>query len=75
MILEAFAVRVHDQGGQVLHVAHLVLGAEADFVEWIPGYAALGGGRLKTQDFLPGVLLAPTRRKRPQFALQVRNDC
>ena len=72
--LQPLAVRVDDQGGEILHVAHLVLRIEADLVERIPAHAALGGGRLEIQHLAPRMLLAPARGQRPQFAFQVGDD-
>ena len=72
--LQPLAVRVNDQGGEILHVAHLVLRIEADLVERIPAHAALGGGRLEVQHLVSRMLLAPARGQRPQLAFQVGDD-
>ena len=69
-----FAVRIDDECREVLHVADLVLGAESDFVHWVPGNPAAQGRRFKAQDFLPRVLLSPSGGERPQFSFQVGDD-
>ncbi|MCY1538852.1 hypothetical protein D9M68_744140 [compost metagenome] len=71
VVVEALAVRIDDQHRQVLHVANLELGAQADFLQRIPAHAAVGGGRLEAQHAVAGVLLSPAGGQRPQLALEV----
>jgi hypothetical protein len=56
---QPFAVRVDQQGRQVLHVADFVAGAESDFVQRVEPAIAVGIGRLEAQHLVLRVLLPP----------------
>ena len=74
MGFKALAIGINDELCQVLHVAHLGLCAQADFIERVPLNPALCGRWLEAQHAVARVLLPPSGRQRPKLALQVGDD-
>ena len=65
---------IDDQGGEVLHVTHLMLTAQPDFLERIPVRATIYRSRLEAQHPIACILFPPPGSQLPQLALQIGDD-
>ena len=69
--VKSVTLRIDHKEGQVLHVPHLVFGIDAQFGQWIEATRTGGGCRLEAEDFVVGVLLAPTGGELVELAFEV----
>ena len=74
MVDEALAVGVDEDGDEVLHVPHLVDGAQPDLLERIEGDAPRGGAGVEFHDEIFGFRLAPGGGQVPKLGLLVVDD-
>src|SRR5690349_21715512 len=74
VVIEAFAVWVHDDGDQILHVSYFKISVQADFSQWSEAATARGCRRIELQHFIMGFFLPPSSSQCPKFALHVMND-
>ncbi|MNG04375.1 hypothetical protein D3C84_875010 [compost metagenome] len=62
---KTLAVRIDNQGCQVLNVANLVLGFKANFIKRVPVCATCQARRLKANNLVASMFLSPAGRHGP----------
>ena len=64
---------VDHKEGEILDVANLVFGIDAQFANRIEATRTRGRGRLETENFVVCVLMAPTGSELVQLAFKIRD--
>src|ERR1700680_937133 len=71
---QPLAFRIDHKQSEVLHVPHLVFGANPQFFHWIETTRPARCGRLETQDLIMGILVAPAGANFFALALQAGHE-
>ena len=71
---QPLAFRIDHKQSEVLHVPHLVFGANPYFFHWIETTRPAGSGGLETEDPIMGILVTPAGAEFIELALQVGHE-